>query len=50
MQAAYSMGRIKIPNHLVEHIPIWYVIQDALDEKEARLVRSNRRRPPKTSS
>jgi hypothetical protein len=50
MQVLYAEGRIEVPNEHVEHIPLWYVIQDALDEKEARRVRSNRRRPAKPPS
>jgi hypothetical protein len=50
MQIAHTEGRVKVPNDLVEHIPDWFVIQHALDEMEARRVRSNRPRPAKTSS
>ena len=49
IQLAYTEGRVKLPNHLAEYIPVWYVIQDTLDEVEARRVRSNRPRPAKTS-
>jgi hypothetical protein len=50
MQVAHTQGRVKVPNDLAEHIPLWFVIQGALDEVEARRVRSNRSRPAKTSS
>jgi hypothetical protein len=50
MQAAYTEGRVEVPNDLADHIPRWFVIQDALDEVEARRGRSNRPRPAKTSS
>jgi hypothetical protein len=44
LQAAYGEGRIDVPTEHCEHIPLWYVIQAALDEVEARRVRSNRPR------
>src|SRR5437016_665166 len=50
VQVAYTEGRVEVPNDLVKHIPVWFVIEDALDEVEARRVRSNRPRPAKTSS
>jgi hypothetical protein len=45
MQAAHGEGRVSVPTELCEHIPVWYVIQAALDEVEARRARSNRPRP-----
>jgi hypothetical protein len=44
MQAAYTEGRIDVPGGLCEHIPVWYVIESALNEVEARRVRSGRPR------
>jgi hypothetical protein len=44
MERAYTEGRINVPTQLCQHIPTWYVIQSALDEVEARRVRSNRPR------
>jgi hypothetical protein len=41
MQLVYSDGRVEVPNDLVEQIPLWFVIQAALNEVEARRARSN---------
>jgi hypothetical protein len=44
---AYAGGRLSVPPAMADRIPVWYVIQKALDEQEARRERSRRPRPRK---
>lgn len=44
---AYSEGRRDLPAAMVDRVPMWYVIENALDEQAARRERSRRpRRSP----
>jgi hypothetical protein len=45
MQRAYTEGRLDVPTEHGERIPLWYVIESALNEVEQRCVRSGRPRP-----
>lgn len=48
MHAAYVRGRVELPGSMAERIPVWYVIQAALDEVESRRARSARPRTKKS--
>lgn len=45
MLQAHAEGRIALPSAMCERVPLWLVIERALDEQEARRARSNRSRP-----
>lgn len=49
MQAAHSEGRITVPNELADHIPVWWLIETALNEVEGRRLRSARPRAKQQS-
>jgi hypothetical protein len=44
MLIAHGEGRMALPNAMVEYVPPWFVIANALDEQAARRVRSRRPR------
>jgi hypothetical protein len=44
---AHGEGRINLPSSMVEYVPVWWVIQNALNEQEARRERSRRPRSKK---
>jgi hypothetical protein len=44
MHAAYVEGRVTLPGSMAEAVPMWAVVENALDEQEARRARSNRPR------
>lgn len=46
MHAAYGEGRVTLPAAMAEAVPMWFVVQNALDEQEARRERSRRPRRP----
>jgi hypothetical protein len=41
-EKAYAEGRRDLPALMVEKVPLWFVIQNALDEQDARRQRSRR--------
>jgi hypothetical protein len=41
---AHGEGRITLQSSMVEYVPVWWVIQNALNEQEARRERSRRPR------
>jgi hypothetical protein len=41
---AYSEGRRDLPAAMVDRVPMWFVVANALDEQEARRERSRRPR------
>ncbi len=47
-EKAYSEGRRDLPAAMVDRVPLWYAIANALDEQEARRERSRKPRgkPP----
>jgi hypothetical protein len=47
MLIAHGEGRVALPNAMAEKVPAWFVVQNALDEQEARRLRSNRPRAKK---
>jgi hypothetical protein len=49
-ETAYAEGRIELPNAMAEHVPLWFVIANAIDEQEARRERSRRPRVRSTAS
>lgn len=42
--AAHAEGRITLPTEMAERVPAWFVVENALDEQEARRERSRRPR------
>jgi hypothetical protein len=44
MERAYSEGRLSVPGEMCEHVAVWFVIANALDEQESRRERSRRPR------
>jgi hypothetical protein len=44
MMAAYQEGRVALPNSMAEAVPMWAVIENALNEQSARRERSRRPR------
>ncbi len=49
MLFAHGEGRLTLPNAMVEYVPSWYVIENALDEQAARRERSRRPRRKQTT-
>ncbi len=47
-EKAYSEGRIDLPALAVDHVPLWYAVENALNEQEARRERSRRPRRKQT--
>jgi predicted DNA-binding protein len=44
MLIAHGEGRVTLPNSMVEYVPAYYVIVNALNEQQARRERSRRPR------
>jgi hypothetical protein len=43
-EKAYSEGRRDLPAAMVDRVPMWFVVANALDEQEARRERSRKPR------
>jgi hypothetical protein len=43
-ERAYAEGRVELPSSMADRVPAWFVIDNALNEQEARRERSRRPR------
>jgi hypothetical protein len=50
MLIAHGEGRLTLPNAMAEYVPLWHVIERALDEVESRRERSRRPRSKRAAT